>query len=556
MRCNRQPRPFPRSRQRKLGVLRSRRATHRRERRLPLPDPPEVLGEVVVGPVDRVGKVPDAALGVFGLDALQGHSLVLRHAHLVREPRVVLHHLVAEAGEIRDQRLDLALVLLVLLLHLELQLFHLVFLLSPLGVVCRVASLDCGELLLRSLERCLRSLTLELALLLLARDLLFPVGLLAREIVDLLVELEQLLLRLVHLSLQPLHLRLRFVSLTDVSINLFHVLDELLELRQGLLTLALLLLQRLELGLGLVEEPLLLGELRRGGAVGVCSLGLLSRLGDLPLELSLLSLGLDDRRLGLVLFLHRRRQLGVRLLLLLDPHLVISLGLVVHATRLGEFLVGALARGRILLGVVFLVLVRRRLGLALSLELRDLFLELLVTRERGIVRGLLLRRLLEQLLVFLEHRLAEFGKVDDGADVAPGARVLRLDHVAHGEVVDANVLHELEKVAVELERADGLLVELGELQAVGRSFEIRRVHLLARFAAQEDDQVLVNLEEGVGVGSEELLLRDGDVQLGEARDDVVVAQDGERVRRRHGARLSSLAGAFSQILNPGFLRSA
>ena len=52
------------------------------------------------------------------------------------------------------------------------------------------------------------------------------------------------------------------------------------------------------------------------------------------------------------------------------------------------------------------------------------------------------------------------------------------------------------------------------------------------------------------------LLRDGDVHLGEARDDVVVAQDGERVRRRHGARLSSLAGAFSQILNPGFLPSA
>mmetsp|Transcript_3474 Transcript_3474/g.14184 ORF Transcript_3474/g.14184 Transcript_3474/m.14184 type:complete len:555 (+) Transcript_3474:1144-2808(+) len=554
MRCNRRPRPFPRSRQRKLGVLRSRRATHRRERRFSLPDPPEVLGEVVVGPVDRVGKVPDAPLGVFGIDALQGHSLILRHAHLVREPRVVLHHLVAEAGEVLDQRLDLALVLLVLLLHLELQLFRLVFLLSLLGVVCRVASLDRGEFFLRSLERCLRSLTLELALLLLARDLLFPVGLLAREIVDLLVELEQLLLCLVHLSLLTLHLGLRFVSLTDVNLNLLHVLDELLELRQGLLTLALLLLQRLELGLGLVDEPLLLGKLRGGGAVGVGSL--LLRLGDLPLELSLLSLGLDDRRLGLVLFLRRRLQLGVRLLLLLDPHLVISLGLVVHAFRLGEFLGGGLARGRFLLGVVLLVLVRRRLGLAFRLELRDLFLELLVARERGFVRSLLARRLLEHLLVFLEHRLAEFGKVDDGADVAPGARVLRLDHVAHGEVVDANVLHELEKVAVELERADGLLVELGKLQAVGRSFEIWRVHLLARFAAQEDDQVLVNLEEGVGVRSEELLLRDGDVHLCEARDDVVVAQDGERVRRRHGARLSSLAGAFSQILNPGFLPSA
>ena len=189
---------------------------------------------------------------------------------------------------------------------------------------------------------------------------------------------------------------------------------------------------------------------------------------------------------------------------------------------------------------VFLVV----LSLLLCLESFDLSLELRVALGRGVVRGFLLGGFFHDVLVLLEERLSKLGEIDDGADVASGARVLGLGHVAHGKVWDPDGLHEREEVPVELQRADGFLVELGEFEAVRRSFEIRRVHLLARLPAEEDDEVLVHLEQGVGVRPEELLLRDGDVQLGEARDDVVVAQDGERVRRRHGEVVSSLRCAF------------
>ena len=168
--------------------------------------------------------------------------------------------------------------LLVLLLHLELQLPSLVHFLRLLGVVGCVSSLDRGELLPGGFEGRLGSLTLELALLLLSRDLLGPRGLLSLEVVDLLVLFENLLLGFVDLELEPLDPRLRLDRLVDVNLNLLAVLDELLDLLERLLALALLLLQRLELILSLVEKPLLLGDLGGGGAL---------RLGTLRLELVL-----------------------------------------------------------------------------------------------------------------------------------------------------------------------------------------------------------------------------------------------------------------------------
>ena len=85
----------------------------------------------------------------------------------------------------------------------------------------------------------------------------------------------------------------------------------------------------------------------------------------------------------------------------------------------------------------------------------------------------------------------------------------------------------------ELEVADGVLVELGELEHV-RRLEVGGVHRLAGLAAEQAHDLLVRAVQGVRVGPEQILLRQRNVEFAEACDDLVVPQDGEAVGGCHG----------------------
>ena len=169
-----------------------------------------------------------------------------------------------------------------------------------------------------------------------------------------------------------------------------------------------------------------------------------------------------------------------------------------------------------------------------ALELGDLRLELGVPTLRGAVPLLHRHGLALGRLVARDALLAEFREIDHRAHVAPRARVLGLGQVAQREVGDAAPAHQVEETTRELEVPDGLLVQLGELQDV-RGVQLGRVHRLARLAAQQNHHLLVRAVQRVRVRLEKVLLGQGDVELTETRDDLVVPQDGEAVRGGHRA---------------------
>mmetsp|Transcript_16572 Transcript_16572/g.42484 ORF Transcript_16572/g.42484 Transcript_16572/m.42484 type:complete len:324 (+) Transcript_16572:421-1392(+) len=230
-------------------------------------------------------------------------------------------------------------------------------------------------------------------------------------------------------------------------------------------------------------------------------LQLLRRLHNLLRELVCLLALTEQRKLELRLLV---RQLVARLLQRAD------LGLHVRLLHV-ELLDFARMPCQLLLQLVHLRLLLR----PLCLEALELICHLQIDRLQAL--ALLQRRLdlLLQLRVRHQLLLAELGKVDDRAEVAPRPRGVRLVQVLEAEVLHTRGGHEAGEVVQQAHGGDALVVQLRELQRVdGREHGLQQ--LLARHLHQHVHHALVHRAHGVVRGLGQLRLLQRQVELRQA----------------------------------------